>query len=174
MLQRITTWLGNNLAPEAASFWGGLKLGIKRFYKDHPQLGGGIVILVMITLLAFDLYLWSLTPVQPGSKKTEIVVFRYGAPLREVGAILQQKGLIRSELVFEFYTRIGIKPHQVKAGHYQLDTGMSLPRIVKILESGACQAIRVTIPEGYNTGQIADLLVAKGLVNRERFLSLLG
>ncbi|MGE5582805.1 MAG: endolytic transglycosylase MltG [Bacillota bacterium] len=177
MLQKITSWFRLNL-PQRGSIKESLSLKnlgreLREFYHDHPRLGGGIVISLLIILMMLGFYGWNLTPVRFGAKDLQVLKIPYGASLREVGQTLEKHGLIRSGTVYEIYVRLKPARRMAKAGYYQLCPGMSLPRIVRELRLGIPPSIRVTIPEGLTSGQVADLLAQKGLVDRERFLSAL-
>ncbi len=142
-------------------------LVLKQF---HSRLGSGIAIFEAIILLAAVIYGWNLLPVAPGSNQKQIFEVSYGTSLRQVGHLLQARGLIRSQLVLEIYIRLNPKERMVKAGRYQISSGMTLSQIVNELRRGVSEQIRVTIPEGLTIAETAELLAGKGLVDRERFL----
>ncbi|MFZ5641885.1 MAG: endolytic transglycosylase MltG, partial [Bacillota bacterium] len=62
---------------------------------------------------------------------------------------------------------------KMQAGEYSLNTGMSVPEIIRRITGGEVDTLVFTIPEGYNLKQITDTLVGKGLVDRARFTELL-
>jgi len=119
-----------------------------------------IVISAMVLLL----------PVAPQSKAGDIVVtIPLQASAGQVGKILQQNKLVRSSLAFSIYARWKGKDGQIKAGEYRLNNGLSTPEILFELVDGRTTVQTFTVPEGFTTAQIADLLISKGLINRERF-----
>lgn len=174
VLQRITSWVKNNhgfsligINPDNSI----LKI-IRKFWRDHPRLGGGIVVFVILITIPIFAFLWNFFPVDPGSDQLQVFEVPYGTSLRQVGSELQQLGIIRSKLAFEIYIRLNPKKRMVKAGRCRLGPGMNMFRIVKELRRGIPGQIRITVPEGLTVQEVASLFAAKGLANRERFLAL--
>ncbi|OPX84700.1 MAG: putative aminodeoxychorismate lyase [Pelotomaculum sp. PtaB.Bin104] len=104
-----------------------------------------------------------------GSPGEVVVNIAPEAPARQVGELLQQKKLVRSAVVFSLYARWKGLDGQIKAGEYSLSNGLSTPAVLSELVDGCLAVQAFTIPEGFTTAQIADLLVSKGLIDRERF-----
>ncbi|MCX8015285.1 MAG: endolytic transglycosylase MltG, partial [candidate division WOR-3 bacterium] len=59
---------------------------------------------------------------------------------------------------------------QIKAGRYRLATNQSTLRILKELCRGQESKLLVTIPEGYNIKDIANLLASEGICSEQAFL----
>lgn len=94
-----------------------------------------------------------------------------GATFKRVVALLHEAGIVSDPLVFELYGRYREAGRAVKAGTYLVDLSMTPRQLLERLERGGLPAqVRITIPEGYNRWQIADLLSARGLVDRAAFL----
>lgn len=87
----------------------------------------------------------------------------------QVGEILARHKLVRSGLAFSLWARWKGQDGQIKAGEYMLRNDLSLPQILAELTSGRMLMQTVSIPEGFTTSQIADLLEEKGLISREDF-----
>lgn len=85
---------------------------------------------------------------------------------------LHETGVIDDPLTFELYGRyLGIG-RRLKAGSYTLDLSQTPRELLRALEAGTLPPeVRVTIPEGWNRWQIADLLAEKGLATRAAFLA---
>lgn len=82
---------------------------------------------------------------------------------------LKSNGLISSKTMFKLYAKKGERVY--KAGLHRLNSSMSYAEILKTLEEIPTQDKEsVTIPEGYELRQIADLLAEKGFVNKDIFL----
>jgi UPF0755 protein len=142
-------------------------------YKKLPSsVGITIFILVIIFLFLIGCYGWDLTPVDFGNQERQIFKVPYGSSLREIGRLLSKEHLIRNKLVFEIYVRLNPRQRMVKAGYYQVSSGMSIPAIVSELRRGIAPSIRITIPEGLSNREIAELLEKKGLVNQESFINM--
>src|SRR5690625_7863677 len=83
--------------------------------------------------------------------------------------MLEQEGIIRSSLHFKWFNRIYGADTKLQAGNYLLSTDLSLPDIVRHMQHGQVEPVVVTIPGGLHLRQIAEVLAAKELVDRQRF-----
>lgn len=124
--------------------------------------------------MGFLFALNQLSPVSSPGRAREIVVnIPHEATAGQVGNILKQKDVIKSPLAFRFYARYRGLDGKIKAGEYRIPNSLSTPRVLNELVDGRLAVQTVTIPEGFTTEQVAELLVEKGLVNRDRFFSVL-
>lgn len=90
-----------------------------------------------------------------------------GASARQIGAILAEAGVVESANEFELEVRDQGIANQLRAGTYQLITGMSVQEVLPVLLRGpVADAYRVTVPEGLRVTEIIDVLV--GASGRER------
>lgn len=90
-----------------------------------------------------------------------------------IGEILTDKGLIKNSSVFKIRLKKSGQAAYLKAGDYNLSTGMNVDEIIeKLVEGPDLNVVKFTIPEGYELTQIADRLESIDLVDRDRFLSL--
>ena len=112
-----------------------------------------------------------------GQYKEKIFTITSGKTVKEVAKELEDAGLITNKLFFMVYFKnISEKIHKpltIKAGQYLISTKFNIPEITKVLIDGeitANQAI-ITIPEGYNILQIAELLEKKEIIKKNNFLS---
>jgi len=91
-----------------------------------------------------------------------------------IAAILQEKGLVDNKYLFWIQARLNGTLSQFRSGTYTLNTGMKTNEIMDILqrmpEFAATNDVRVTIPEGYNIRQMAELLESKEFFSAEDFL----
>lgn len=101
-----------------------------------------------------------------------IVNIPKGSDLKAVSSILKKEGIIDSSLIFNILARYKSAEGGLKAGEYSLSPNMSPLQILSLIQNGKVYQYPVTIPEGYNIFEAASLLHKKGLVNKERFISL--
>lgn len=99
-----------------------------------------------------------------------IVTIPKGASVSQVGTILQEQGIISSRLVFKLVTWIRGEQRTIKAGDYALKTGSDAGDVLDLLVSGKTLMFTLTIPEGYNIFQMADLFQQLGIMSRDEFL----
>lgn len=105
-----------------------------------------------------------------GDGKEVDVNISTGATGAAIADNLKDSGVITFETAFKLYAKIGAEPIY-QAGIHRLNSGMSYREIIAELEKTAeMEQYTVTIPEGYELRQIADLLEEKGLINREVFM----
>jgi UPF0755 protein len=111
---------------------------------------------------------WEVRPVGPGGRVS--VVIPRGASTRRIGEVLAAAGVVRDPRAVLIATVARRAAGRLRHGEYLLAPSQSALEIVDALVRGDVVLHRVTIPEGYTVGQIADLLAAEGLADRERFL----
>ncbi len=142
-----------------------------RFFKIHqkPLLLGAAG---FIFLLLLSTFLWvhhGLEPVDPEGR-SQIFVVEEGATLNRVAADLQKAHLIRSSTLFRLASRFMENDHLIKTGEYRLSSAMPPLKILENLQKGRIITYSITIPEGFNLYQIADLLAQKGMAHKEDFV----
>ncbi len=91
-----------------------------------------------------------------------------GASMGEVCDILEDADLISNKLLFRAFFAI-TATGDVKPGEYTANTYYDYRTTTKLItrRGGAKETVKVTIPEGYETRQIVDLLVKKGVGDKE-------
>ena len=112
--------------------------------------------------------LWSYQQLQPASETPgpQAIVIPNGATPREIGRLLQRKGIIRNDLAFVAIAMEREKMSALKSGRYELSPHMTLAEIVDRIARGGqdVNEVSVTIPEGYTLKQIAAALGKKGII----------
>ena len=86
------------------------------------------------------------------------MILRKGAGVAEVGADLQQAGVIRSAPLFLAAAQVSGAAHRLKAGEYAFPSRASLQQVIRRIRLGLVVHHRVTIPEGLSARQVADVL----------------
>jgi UPF0755 protein len=112
-----------------------------------------------------------LAAVDPQDSTKQVVTVPPGATAGEIGTDLQQRGIIRSGLVFRLAAEQAGVGSSLAAGDYELSRSMSTNEIIQVLAKGQVKrGLVATIPEGWRTEQIADRLEAIGFASRDDFL----
>ena len=101
-----------------------------------------------------------------------------GADTKLVAKILHDNGLIKYPSLFKNYTSDKIKDSkyltgQYKSGEFELNGMMNYDTLISTLSiytKTQRESVRVTIPEGYTVDQIIDLLLEKGVGQREDYI----
>lgn len=107
-----------------------------------------------------------------GAGAEEIYIIRPGAGFDTVTRELESKGLIPKAFPVRVWAAVKGYDGRIQAGEYRLNRGWSPARIVEGFVQGAVVQHTITIPEGYNIGQIAELLQARGVADMSGFLAL--
>jgi len=123
-------------------------------------------ILIFATFCALGGAYYLITPPQGGPFNVTIAP---EASLSEVADLLQEKGVIRSATVFEWF-----KPQGIKPGFYVFNRGVYPWYAARVLEKGPPPPpdILVTIPEGKRLVEIAKILQDSGIIEGDEFLQL--
>ncbi|MBQ1407924.1 MAG: endolytic transglycosylase MltG [Eubacterium sp.] len=149
------------------------RTGNRRKKKTHY----GILIILLLIIAAG---LWGmirvtdyLEPVDPNSKEEIAVVVEQGSTAYDIGALLEEKGLIRSARVFYYFSKFKKLSSGYQAGAYAMSKSMSMEEIANMITSGDITTISFTIPEGLTEYDIAKKLSEVGLVDYDEFVDLL-
>ncbi len=92
-----------------------------------------------------------------------------GASARSISRILESQGVIRSQWAFDLLCRTRPR-RKLVAGEYFFEHPATAFEVFDTIAAGRIFEISVTVPEGFNSFQIAALLEEKGLVTRGAFL----
>jgi UPF0755 protein len=112
-----------------------------------------------------------MAPVDPQDTAKLVITVKPGATAGDIGADLQQRGLIRSALAFRLAAEQAGVGSSLAAGDYELSRSMSTNTIVQVLASGQVKrGLLATIPEGWRSEQIADRLETTGFASRDDFV----
>jgi len=132
---------------------------------------GFILVLLVGVFGLLSWWAWATEPYSPTGNSEKITIDQ-GTTATQLGEELQERHLIRSAWAFRYLVHSQQSNFKLFVGDYQLAPTMSPDEMIKRLIAGsvALDAIRVTIPEGYSTEQIIDLLVQKGIGSKAEFI----
>ncbi|MBC2721793.1 endolytic transglycosylase MltG [Desulfosporosinus sp.] len=113
---------------------------------------------------------WATKPYSTSGNSVNVTIAP-GTTAGQLAEVLQERQLIRSSWMFRFLARERQENFKLYVGDYQLAPTMSPSEIINRLISGSAtlETNMVTIPEGYNTQQIIELLVKKGIGSKEEY-----
>lgn len=97
---------------------------------------------------------------------------KLGQSFNSISRDLQAKGVLKNAEAFSVYGRFTRQIPNVKVGEYRLTTAMTPPQVMAVITSGFSITRSLTIPEGYNVFEIADLLESKGFASRAEIMKL--
>ena len=129
----------------------------------------GIVSSILLCLLLTALWVYhALQPVN-GTGENRNFVVDGGASLNQVAGDLENAHIIRSSTLFRLAGRFMGYDHLIKTGEYRLSAAMSPLKILETLKDGRIVTHSITIPEGFNLRQIAELMEQKGFSDKASF-----
>ncbi len=110
----------------------------------------------------------------PASYMHQEIIFEIqkGESFKEITNNLFEKGLLGHKNAFYFFARATGQTARVKAGEYLLATDMNALEILNIITSGKSFERTVTLSEGLNIFEIAEIFQQKGICSKEEFLKL--
>ena len=127
-----------------------------------------LFLLFIIALIVFAVFY------SHSSDKGEMITINIesGSSVRSVATELEDAQVIRSKSLFLFYLRLKGGAPSVQAGQHEFYKGMKFSECLEELTSPADfgDAVTVTIPEGFEVHQIADLLQESGVCQKDAFM----
>lgn len=125
-----------------------------------------VIVLLLVIIMAIPAYIY-LAPVKVDNATVEIPEASNSS---QIGEILKDNGIIRSELAYKIYLRSSHSGSDLKAGTYTFDGKYSMADVTEELkEGGELAEIKITIPEGYNLSQISQVLTEAGICSAQEF-----
>lgn len=133
------------------------------------------VLVVLVGAFGYNYVKTALQPLDRDSNKQVEVKIPVGSTNKQIGAILEEKKVIKSGFVFDYYVRTN-KLASFKAGYYELKPSMSLATIAKELQKGgASQPLssgKVLVKEGVTIDEIGDVIAQTTKFKKQDFLAL--
>ncbi|HUR97666.1 MAG TPA: endolytic transglycosylase MltG [Pyrinomonadaceae bacterium] len=103
----------------------------------------------------------SLTTAHAHEKANQFIVIEKGSAPTSIIEKLASDGVIASPLATKIYLRTLGDSEKLQAGEYQFESPITPLQVLKELEKGETQTIKLTIPEGFTRFDIAKRLVEK-------------
>src|SRR5215467_946780 len=125
-----------------------------------------LVLLVCSGWLAYEF----LAPYKGFSGNGVIVDIPKGDSVRGIARILERQGVIRNRYAFILLAR-RYAGRKLEAGEYYFTQTQTPAKVFDTIASGRVFEVAITVPEGFNSMQIATLLDQNGLVAKDDFLS---
>lgn len=126
-----------------------------------------MTVLTVITVFIASVfaYLYVTEPIKLND--TTYVVIKPGSSFSSITHTLTEKGIVSTPLFFRILAKVTGQETQAKAGEYAFEPGITRPEILKKLSSGDSHTRSITIPEGYTTAQIKQLLTENQFLSGE-------
>ncbi len=86
------------------------------------------------------------------------VVIPRGAGRDRMAEIFVKEGVISNPIAFKIAYLVDSTPRNIKAGEYEMPARISVSSVLELLQSGKTVQRRITVPEGFSTAEILDLV----------------
>lgn len=128
--------------------------------------------IAFVLLVFIPVFYFVYIPVYAGNTPIKVVI-EEGQGSQAIAQILKENGLIRSELAFLAYVKLGGEEGNLKAGKYNFSGRLDVPDVAYILVNGLSESedIRLLVSEGFNIWEIDKRLVSLGLIKEGEFSS---
>lgn len=110
----------------------------------------------------------------PASTSDEVAVFEVkpGDGFKTIAKRLEETGLIGSAFKLELYARLTGAGRKVKMGEYAIRRSSTPAQVLEVISSGRSIEYVITIQEGFNKFEIAELLERQNVATKKDFLAL--
>ncbi len=113
-----------------------------------------------------------LSSVPDRNKQPVIFVVSAGQNLKTISRALEKNHLVTNADWFRLYARYKGVARQIKAGEYQMSTGLRPAEILDLLVQGKERLISLSFPEGFTMDQVAQRAEKKGFCRAQDFSAL--
>lgn len=125
--------------------------------------------MILSAAMATDLWFYAN---RATSENTDTVVIQVnaGQPFKITTDNLYAQGLIHSPFRFNLIARLKGYDKKLQAGEYLISGSMSPLNILEKLKKGEVRLYKLTLPEGFNIYQIAELIEKASFANKADFI----
>lgn len=140
----------------------------------------GIIVILILTfgVLGYNYVQESLQPMNSDNHQNVEVKIPIGSSNKQIATILQNKKIIRSATVFNYYVKSN-NYNDFQAGYYSFKPSMTLTQIVARLQKGGSSERQgapndqILVREGITVDQIGDEIAKKTPYSKKEFLALM-
>lgn len=118
---------------------------------------------LMALAVVYNWYTQQLTPVSADTSKHVRVDIKQGTAPTAIASTLQEKGVIRNQTAFMWYTKLSGTQNKLKAGVYNLQPSLSTQSIVDKLVEGKQDTFKVTFLPGDTLASARKTLIGLGI-----------
>jgi UPF0755 protein len=128
------------------------------------------IVLSLAAVLFIELKTFASTPADQSATAPVIITVRPGQTLNSTAEMLYREKVVKNPTKFALIARFKGYDKQLQAGEYLLSAAMTPLQLLDIMVRGAVNLYKLTIPEGYNLFQIAELVDAAHLGTNADFI----
>lgn len=134
--------------------------------KYFLEITAAVVLILLFS--GAGLYYYNITKTYEAS--VSLFEIEKGESLRKISENLKRFQLIKNEMLFLTAAKITNAAEKMKYGTYQIPDKISVLSLIQLLQTGQRQLKTVTIPPGYTSMQIAELIDDELKIPKEEFL----
>ena len=128
------------------------------------------IIICAVSGIALELKIFATTPAGTAASKNIVINVHPGQTLNATADLLHKQNIIKSAIKFVLIARIKSYDKQLKAGEYLLSAAMTPMQLLEMIVKGTVKLYKLTIPEGYNLYQIAELVDTANFGTKNDFI----
>lgn len=126
-----------------------------------------IAIILTIAQIYYAVYMWTF------KGPTMMFEIKPGEGFSSINYQLHKNKIVYSSRLFHQFVKYNNKMTAFKSGQYEIPANITMPEVLALLTSGKSVTLKVTIPEGKNLFEIADILEKSGIIpSKEEFIKL--
>ncbi|MEK7727136.1 MAG: endolytic transglycosylase MltG [candidate division KSB1 bacterium] len=133
-----------------------------------------LIALLLLGLAGVGAYLhpvfWA--PAVPASAPHSSFIIHRGMSVKQIADSLRQQAFIRNQKHFLLAAKLTGWSNQLKAGKYEITSGLTHVDLLRLFRSGKVVQVRVTLPEGKTAEDYAEIVARALQINKEEFLRL--
>lgn len=116
---------------------------------------------------------WFYAPQTTGQSVEKVLEIPYGYSSAQIRQLLEEEGIMRPHsYLFQHVTKLLKVDGKLQTGEYRFSSSQSISQIIDQLAKGKTIRYSITVPEGFQTKQIARLLADKKIADYDEFLEL--
>ena len=128
------------------------------------------ICLIISAVMVTDLWIYAHNPATADSSEV-LIYIKPGQSFSSTTKMLFEKRLIQSPSRFNLIARYKGYDKKLQAGEYLLPGSATPLKLLEKLVNGEVKLHKITIPEGYNIHQIAQLAADAGFGNKTEFIA---
>ncbi len=137
--------------------------------KKVRALSIGLLVLIAFVFLA---NIWSIVylPKEFYSDQTSVFIIKKGESIKNISQNLEEEGIIKSALFFNYYVRFKGISGGLQAGTYEVSPAMNIPKIARKFFKGDSIQKKLILVEGWTLDQIISYLEKEEVYSRNQIL----
>lgn len=142
------------------------------YIKKHTLFFGSILILAIVLITVFYVLFPTYNNDDITGHEEKAILIPKGASLREIADIMEENDLLQHKTMFVFLGKIYGYQNKLQAGLFAIPEDLHPWQLLKYLAQPKLASIKVTLPEGLESTEIAGQLSKQLAIDSTRFIQL--